>query len=74
MIDSDAIEDKCGICKGDGTECSPVKGEFIETVLQSGKFLDCARNLPYGSHFLFCDTSYVFLCSLYEDRNNTEGS
>ncbi|XP_050455485.1 A disintegrin and metalloproteinase with thrombospondin motifs 7-like [Cataglyphis hispanica] len=35
MIDSDAIEDKCGICKGDGTECSLVKGEFTQTVLQS---------------------------------------
>ncbi|XP_025267750.1 A disintegrin and metalloproteinase with thrombospondin motifs 7 [Camponotus floridanus] len=35
MIDSDAIEDKCGVCKGDGTTCSQVEGEFIETVSQS---------------------------------------
>ncbi|KMQ94667.1 a disintegrin and metalloproteinase with thrombospondin motifs 7 [Lasius niger] len=35
VIDSGAIEDKCGICKGDGTKCSPVQGEFIETVSQS---------------------------------------
>lgn len=37
MVDSDAIEDKCGICKGDGTKCSPVEGEFTKTVSQSGK-------------------------------------
>ena len=37
MIDSYAIEDKCGVCKGDGTECSPVVGEFTETSLESGK-------------------------------------
>nr|XP_012218606.1 PREDICTED: A disintegrin and metalloproteinase with thrombospondin motifs 7-like [Linepithema humile] len=35
VIDSDAIEDKCGICKGDGTKCSPVEGEFTETVSSS---------------------------------------
>ncbi|XP_011645843.1 A disintegrin and metalloproteinase with thrombospondin motifs 12-like [Pogonomyrmex barbatus] len=35
MIDSEAIEDKCGICKGDGTKCRVVKGEFTETVPQS---------------------------------------
>ncbi|KAG5335616.1 ATS7 metalloproteinase, partial [Acromyrmex heyeri] len=35
VIDSYAIEDKCGICKGDGTKCSPVVGEFTETSLQS---------------------------------------
>ncbi|XP_071564717.1 A disintegrin and metalloproteinase with thrombospondin motifs 7 [Temnothorax nylanderi] len=35
VIDSDAIEDKCGICKGDGTKCSPVEGKFTETVSQS---------------------------------------
>ncbi|GAB1865491.1 A disintegrin and metalloproteinase with thrombospondin motifs 7 [Camponotus japonicus] len=35
VINSDAIEDKCGICKGDGTTCSPVEGKFIETVSQS---------------------------------------
>jgi len=37
VIDSDAIEDKCGICKGDGTKCSLVEGEFTETASQSGK-------------------------------------
>jgi len=37
VIDSYAIEDKCGICKGDGTKCSPVVGEFTETSLRSGK-------------------------------------
>ncbi|EGI62484.1 A disintegrin and metalloproteinase with thrombospondin motifs 7 [Acromyrmex echinatior] len=35
VIDSYAIEDKCGVCKGDGTECSPVVGEFTETSLES---------------------------------------
>ncbi|XP_032687133.1 A disintegrin and metalloproteinase with thrombospondin motifs 7-like [Odontomachus brunneus] len=35
LIDSDAIEDKCGICKGDGTKCSPVEGEFTETATSS---------------------------------------
>ncbi|KAL0128942.1 hypothetical protein PUN28_003960 [Cardiocondyla obscurior] len=32
VIDSDAIEDKCGVCKGDGTKCRQVQGEFTETV------------------------------------------
>ncbi|XP_020300352.1 A disintegrin and metalloproteinase with thrombospondin motifs 7-like isoform X2 [Pseudomyrmex gracilis] len=35
VIDSDAIEDKCGVCKGDGTTCSPVEGEYTETVKSS---------------------------------------
>lgn len=37
VIDSSAIEDKCGVCRGDGTECSPVVGEFTETARLSGK-------------------------------------
>lgn len=49
VIDSDAIEDKCGICRGDGTKCSPVEGEFTEAVPLSGKIsVDCARGLPDG--------------------------
>lgn len=24
MLDSDAVEDECGICKGDGTQCKLV--------------------------------------------------
>ncbi|KYQ49829.1 A disintegrin and metalloproteinase with thrombospondin motifs 7 [Trachymyrmex zeteki] len=35
VIDSDAIEDKCGMCKGDGIKCNPVVGEFTETVSES---------------------------------------
>ncbi|XP_019886765.2 A disintegrin and metalloproteinase with thrombospondin motifs 7 [Ooceraea biroi] len=35
VIDSDAIEDKCGVCKGDGTRCSPVEGEYTDTVTKS---------------------------------------
>ncbi|XP_063991205.1 A disintegrin and metalloproteinase with thrombospondin motifs 12-like [Diachasmimorpha longicaudata] len=34
QLDSDAIEDKCGICKGDGTQCSPEEGEFTTTGLR----------------------------------------
>ncbi|XP_076766964.1 A disintegrin and metalloproteinase with thrombospondin motifs 12 [Xylocopa sonorina] len=31
VLDSNAIEDKCGICKGDGTKCKAVKGVFNDT-------------------------------------------
>ncbi|XP_011305247.1 A disintegrin and metalloproteinase with thrombospondin motifs 12-like [Fopius arisanus] len=34
QLDSDAIEDKCGVCKGDGTQCSPVEGEYTKTQLK----------------------------------------
>ncbi|KAF7382624.1 hypothetical protein HZH68_015543 [Vespula germanica] len=32
VIDSDAVEDKCGICNGDGTKCTVTEGDFDETV------------------------------------------
>lgn len=38
MFDSDAIEDKCGVCKGDGTKCKPVEGVYNETKITGRKF------------------------------------
>lgn len=38
VFDSDAIEDKCGVCKGDGTKCKPVEGVYNETKITSRKF------------------------------------
>ncbi|XP_046835691.1 A disintegrin and metalloproteinase with thrombospondin motifs 12-like isoform X1 [Vespa crabro] len=35
VIDSDAIEDKCGICNGDGTKCTITEGDFDEPSAQS---------------------------------------
>ncbi|XP_061932556.1 A disintegrin and metalloproteinase with thrombospondin motifs 12-like isoform X2 [Apis cerana] len=35
VFDSDAIEDKCGVCKGDGTKCRPVEGVYNETKITS---------------------------------------
>lgn len=63
MIDSDAIEDKCGICKGDGTKCSLVEGKFTETVSQNGKNLvDCAYGLSDKiAQFLVMDTLFLSL-------------
>lgn len=37
VFDSDAIEDKCGVCKGDGTKCRPVEGVYNETKITSRK-------------------------------------
>ncbi|XP_033228893.1 A disintegrin and metalloproteinase with thrombospondin motifs 7-like [Belonocnema kinseyi] len=34
-LDSDAVEDKCGVCKGGGAGCTPVLGEFTTTGLKS---------------------------------------
>ncbi|XP_024946987.1 A disintegrin and metalloproteinase with thrombospondin motifs 7 [Cephus cinctus] len=31
VLDSDTIEDQCGVCKGDGSQCTPVEGEFTKT-------------------------------------------
>ncbi|XP_046591937.1 A disintegrin and metalloproteinase with thrombospondin motifs 7-like [Neodiprion lecontei] len=30
-IYGDALEDQCGICKGDGTQCTPVEGDYTAT-------------------------------------------
>lgn len=63
MIDSDAIEDKCGICKGDGTKCSLVQGEFTKTVSQSGKnSVDCAHGLSnkIAQFLLVIHRSFLF--------------
>ncbi|KAG7204373.1 hypothetical protein KM043_004817 [Ampulex compressa] len=35
ILDSEAVDDKCGICKGDGTKCSPIEGEYTATVKAS---------------------------------------
>ena len=31
MIDSKAIEDRCGVCHGDGSTCKTVKSQYKET-------------------------------------------
>ena len=31
MIDSKAIEDRCGICHGDGSTCKMIKKQYNET-------------------------------------------
>jgi len=72
VIDSDAIEDKCDICKGDGTRCSLVKGEFTETASQSGKnSVDCAHGLSNKIaqlllviHHFFLFTEYVKIVTI----------
>lgn len=78
MIDSDAIQDKCGICKGDGTKCSLVEGEFTETVSQSGKnSVDCAHGFQMKSRSFFSRCivpTSPSLCSICEDRDNSKGS
>lgn len=35
VLDSDAVEDKCGVCKGGGAGCTSVVGEFTNTGLKS---------------------------------------
>ncbi|XP_034943179.1 A disintegrin and metalloproteinase with thrombospondin motifs 20-like [Chelonus insularis] len=30
VIDSSAVEDKCGVCKGDGTKCKIVEGKYTD--------------------------------------------
>lgn len=49
IFDSDAIEDKCGVCKGDGTKCRPVEGVYNETKITSRKF--CILSNFRNEHF-----------------------
>ena len=40
VIDSEAKEDPCGVCHGDGSTCKTVKTEFKE-VNGQGMFVSC---------------------------------
>ena len=53
MIDSKAIEDRCGICHGDGSTCTTVKSKYTETQ-------------GLGMYFLYRITGYVLSLS-YSD-------
>lgn len=37
QLDSDVLEDRCGICGGSGTECTLVEGDYTDT----GKSGEC---------------------------------
>ncbi|KAH9379321.1 hypothetical protein HPB48_007994 [Haemaphysalis longicornis] len=39
MLGSDAVEDKCGKCRGDGTSCSTIEGVFDTDNLGVGEFI-----------------------------------
>ncbi|XP_076627850.1 A disintegrin and metalloproteinase with thrombospondin motifs 7 [Colletes latitarsis] len=45
-MESNAVEDVCGVCKGNGTSCKPIQGTItIETASQPKKIID----VPAGS-------------------------
>jgi hypothetical protein len=45
ILDSDNVDDRCGICGGDGTECTIVEGTFTE----NGKGYKKFTTIPAGS-------------------------
>ena len=53
MIDSKAIEDRCGICHGDGSTCTTVKSKYTETQGLGNYFLYYINSLHAG-YFFFC--------------------
>ncbi|XP_068081828.1 A disintegrin and metalloproteinase with thrombospondin motifs 12 [Anabrus simplex] len=46
ILDSDAVEDECGICKGDGTGCKLVEGVYTES---KGDGYQKIATIPEGS-------------------------
>lgn len=57
MIDSDAILDKCGICKGDGTQCTLVDGVYTEKP-HRGK-------LKIQSHLILSFINFKFILQIF---------
>ncbi|XP_012140614.1 A disintegrin and metalloproteinase with thrombospondin motifs 7 isoform X2 [Megachile rotundata] len=47
IFGSDAVEDKCGICKGDGTKCKAVEG-FYNTTLVTSRYMKIVT-IPKGA-------------------------
>lgn len=45
-IDSEAIEDPCGICKGTGVGCKHEQGDFTTEKLKSNINILIIKNLP----------------------------
>ncbi|GAB6026415.1 ADAM metallopeptidase with thrombospondin type 1 motif [Chamberlinius hualienensis] len=46
IIDSDAQEDRCGLCHGDGTQCQTIRGEFNQ---KSGSGYVKVATIPAGA-------------------------
>lgn len=46
MLDSDAVDDECGICNGDGTQCKIVEDTFA-TVLGHGEKPRLGKNFRF---------------------------
>lgn len=42
VLDSDAVDDDCGICKGDGTQCKIIEDTF-------------GASEGHGRHYLFIE-------------------
>lgn len=63
VLDSDAVDDECGICKGDGTQCKIIEDTY-GTALGHGN--------KQGSQKSF-DFIWSF-CRIRESGDDTEGS
>lgn len=61
MLDSNAIDDRCGTCKGDGTKCKAIEGFFNETGIRNSKlysFLSSKfsiQNFPTSVSSIICN-------------------
>ena len=52
---SDAEEDKCGVCNGDGTTCETKRGIFTAQVKPHSKFvLNDSQSKAYGFKVSHC--------------------
>ncbi|XP_033312018.1 A disintegrin and metalloproteinase with thrombospondin motifs 12-like [Bombus bifarius] len=60
VLDSNAIDDRCGTCKGDGTKCKAIEGFFNETGIRNSKlysFLSSKfsiQNFPMSVSSIIC--------------------
>lgn len=65
VVDSDAQEDKCGVCHGGGDQCDTLSGVFEKEQGQGKKKIRCPKT--EGSFFL---TGYEEVVSIPEGARN----
>lgn len=62
VLDSNAVEDECGICKGDGTQCKIIEDMFASTIGHGKRKL---KSLLFTQNLFY---------RLRKSGDNTEGS
>ncbi|XP_043259689.1 A disintegrin and metalloproteinase with thrombospondin motifs 7-like [Colletes gigas] len=83
QLDSNAIEDKCGICKGDGTKCKRIEGLFdtinvderywkVVTIPKGARSIHVSENKPCKNNLavrLEKDKTYCLNANMTEERS-----